>query len=351
MRSAHQLPLTCLVLSACLLVAGFTRPSFAQGTTSDLPAPAPGPSAAPSPEPPVASPPRAAPPPDVEPLEPPAPAAPAPVAAPSAGNAAFAPLPEEHAKPEPRPTPSAPPPAAGSQALPSAGEGTQPSTPPTGVQHQEEPKKDDDSDGVFGPFRIGVLVGGGLPEVLSLGGQIKLTRFFGAGINIGLIPTVKISYYGDAKLSYQEYDAYGRLYPFGGSFFLGAGVGYATIKGMLNGSISTTAAQAMYPGFGIPNPILVDSQGSVRTLVLTPQLGFMKIFGSGFTIGLDVGAQLPIAPSKVEFATQTPNLPEQAKSYVQATYIKPNDEKVRSTLDTIGRTPLPTFNLKIGWFL
>jgi hypothetical protein len=88
----------------------------------------------------------------------------------------------------------------------------------------------------------------------------------------------------------------------------------------------------------------------VRTLVLTPQVGFMKIFGSGFTIGLDVGAQLPIAPSKVEFATNT-NVPEQAKELVQSTYIKPNDEKVRSTLDTIGRTPLPTFNLKIGWFL
>ncbi len=234
---------------------------------------------------------------------------------------------------------------------PLAEDGSQPSAAPGAVHHQEEPEKDDDSDGVFGPFRIGVLVGGGLPEILSLGGQIKLTRFIGAGINIGLIPTVKISYYGEAKLSYQEYDAYGRLYPFGGAFFLGAGVGYATIKGTVNGKLSTDAAQTMYPGFGIPNPILVDSQGSVRTLVLTPQIGFMKIFGSGFTIGLDVGAQLPIAPSKVDFATNTPNLQEPAKSYVQSTYVKPNDDKVRSTLDTIGRTPLPTFNLKIGWFL
>jgi hypothetical protein len=219
---------------------------------------------------------------------------------------------------------------------------------PAVVHHQEEPEKDDDGGGLLGPLRIGLLVGGGLPEILSLGGQIKLTRFVGAGVNIGLIPTVKISYYGDATLSYQEYDAYGRVYPFGGAFFLGAGVGYATIKGTVNSKLNTDAAQGMYPG--IPNPILVDSQGSVRTLVFTPQIGFMKIFGSGFTIGLDVGAQLPIAPSKVDFATTT-NLPEQANTYVQSTYIKPNDDKVRSTLDTIGRTPLPTFNLKIGWFL
>ena len=245
-----------------------------------------------------------------------------------------------------------PPPATEPKPAPLAEDSAQPSAPPATVHHQEEPEKEDDSDGLFGPFRIGVLVGGGLPEILSLGGQIKLTSFIGAGINIGLIPTVKISYYGEAKLSYQEYDAYGRLYPFGGSFFLGAGVGYATIKGTVNGKLDTSAAQTMYSGFGIPNPLLVDSEGSVRTLVLTPQIGFMKIFGSGFTIGLDVGAQLPIAPSKVDFATSTPNIADPTvRSYVEATYIKPNDDKVRSTLDSIGRTPIPTFNLKIGWFL
>ena len=230
--------------------------------------------------------------------------------------------------------------------------------PPTPVNHSDyESKKDDnDSDGVFGPFRIGVLVGGGLPEILSLGGQIKLTRFFGAGINVGLIPTVKISYYGDAQLSYQEYDAYGRLYPFGGAFFLGAGVGYATIRGSLANRFNTSSYTqshpeilAAYPGF--PSVVDVNSDARVRTLVLTPQIGFMKIFGSGFTIGVDVGAQIPIAPSKVDFDTTTPSLGEPLSSIVQSTYITPNDQKVRSTLDKIGRTPVPTFNLKIGWFL
>lgn len=362
LRSATQYPLTCLVLSSCLLVAAFACPSLAQDAPSDLPAAPPSsepPVAAPPPEPPGAAPPSVAPPTETlppAPAEPPAPAPAPPATVPATGNAAFAPLPDEpRTKPKPPSHPaavSAPPSAQPEpKAAPLAEDNAHPSAASETVHHQEEPEKDEDGDGVFGPFRIGVLVGGGLPEILSLGGQIKLTRFIGAGINIGLIPTVKISYYGDAKLSYQEYDAYGRLYPFGGSFFVGAGVGYATIKGTVNGKLSTDAAQTMYPGFGIPNPILVDSQGSVRTLVLTPQVGFMKIFGSGFTIGIDVGAQLPIAPSKVDFATNTPNLQEPAKSYVQSTYVKPNDDKVRSTLDTIGRTPLPTFNLKIGWFL
>ena len=216
----------------------------------------------------------------------------------------------------------------------------------------------DDSGGVLGPFRIGVLVGGGLPEVLSLGGQLKLTRYFGVGVNIGLIPTVKISYYGEAKLSYQEYDAYAHLYPFGGAFFIGAGAGYATINGSIASSYDLGPVKQLCAvpmptpiaacAAGVPNSVPIDSQGSVRTLVLTPQIGFMKIFGSGFTIGLDIGAQIPIAPSEVKFETRVPSyIPQDFKEK----YITPNDAKVRSTLDKIGRTPLPTFNLKIGWFL
>jgi hypothetical protein len=229
-------------------------------------------------------------------------------------------------------------------------------------QASADDSKKDDSGGLFGPFRIGALVGGGLPEVLSLGGQLKLTRYFGAGINIGLIPTVKIGFYGDATLSYQEYDAYGRIYPFGGAFFVGAGAGYATVRGTLatNYSLSSqegTALTEACHAAGVkdcpapPSSVDVSSQASVRTLVLTPQIGFMHIFGSGFAIGLDVGAQIPIAPSKVDFSTSTTQLPAEIQSVVQTQYIDPNDQKVRSSLDKIGRTPLPTFNLKIGWFL
>jgi hypothetical protein len=264
---------------------------------------------------------------------------------PPSGSAAFAPLPaptREIAKPEPLPR-SAPP----DEAPP------KPYKPVSHAAESDEPSNDDDdSSGLLGPFRIGVLVGTGLPEVANLGAQIKLTRFVGVGVNIGLIPTVKISYYGDATLKYQEYDAYGRIYPFGGVFFLGAGVGYANIKGSLASHFDTSAVQATYPGVpGIPASVDVFSDASVRTLVLTPQIGLMKIFDIGFAIGIDIGAQVPIAPSKVEFNTVAPGVPDIIANEVRTRYINPNDEKVRSTLEKIGRTPLPTFNFKIGWFL
>ena len=207
----------------------------------------------------------------------------------------------------------------------------------------------DDSGGLFGPFRIGVLVGGGLPDVLSLGGMIKVTRYFGAGINIGLIPTVKISFYGDATLSFQEYDAYGHVFPFGGAFFLGAGVGYATVRGTLATNFDLSAYHKQDQM--IPASLQISSQASVRTLVLTPQIGLLHTFGSGFTLGADVGAQLPIAPSQVDFSTQIPSFPEPFRTQIQTNYLKPNDDKVRSSLDKIGRTPIPTFGIKIGWLL
>ena len=212
-------------------------------------------------------------------------------------------------------------------------------TPPP-TTHSESAKGDDDSGGLLGPFRIGVLVGSGLPEVVSFGAQLKLTRFFGAGVNVGFIPTVRLKYYGEAAQKYQEYDAYGHIYPFGGSFFLGAGVGYAQIDGTL------------FNRFRVGDvSVDVTSDATVRTLVLTPQIGFLKIFDVGFAIGFDIGAQIPIAPSQVEFNTVAAGVPPQLADIIQKDYINPNDEKVRHTLDTLGRTPLPTFNLKIGWFL
>ena len=207
---------------------------------------------------------------------------------------------------------------------------------PSSPDPAPEPDKKSDDEGVFGPFRIGFLIGTGLPDLLNLGGQIKLTRYFGAGVNIGIIPTVKLALYGQAKLAYQEYDAYGHIYPFGGAFFLGAGVGYATMKGSLANSYPVPVE------FG--NSVSIESQGSVRTLVLTPQIGLLKTFGPGFSIGLDVGAQVPIAPSKIDSSTKVP-------SYVPQAQVQPYDDKVRSTLTTIGRQVLPTFNFKIGWLL
>jgi len=306
----------------------------------DAPAPAPSEPAPPSQAPATTEPTPA--PTELKPTPEPTPAAPAdspPPAAAPGSSAAFAPAPEATAKPATPPSTS----QRSASAAPAAASASAASS-----SAQSSSKDDDDSGGgLLGPFRIGVLLGTGLPEVVSFGAQLKLTRFFGAGVNVGLIPTVKINYYGEAQQKFQEYDAYGHIYPFGGSFFLGAGVGYAQIDGILVSRFNLSALQQP----GLSGNVDVTSNATVRTLVLTPQIGFLKIFDVGFAIGFDVGAQIPIAPSQVDFNTVAAGIPPQLEDEVRTRYINPNDEKVRHTLNTVGRTPLPTFNLKIGWFL
>lgn len=190
------------------------------------------------------------------------------------------------------------------------------------------------------------MVGVGLPNLLNFGGTIKLTRFLGGGVNVGLIPTMRLSLYGDATLSYQEFDIYGRIYPFGGSLFLGAGAGYATVSGTVASQINVASHVQQLAALGLSSTFV--SEASVRTLILTPQIGFLKTFGSGFSVGMDVGAQIPIAPSQIRYETHVdPQFPPQFVSE----YVTPNDQKVRETLEEVARTPIPTVNLRFAWLL
>jgi hypothetical protein len=204
--------------------------------------------------------------------------------------------------------------------------------------------KADHSRGLFGPFRIGPVVGVGLPNLLDFGVTSKLTRYFGAGFHVGVIPKFRIGYYGDATLSFVEYDVYGRAYPFGSSIFVGAGVGYATATGTLVSSYDLTAYQAIVPS--LPATFLLNSEGSVHTLVLRPEIGLFHTFNSGFSIGFGVGVQVPIAPSEVHINENLPaGLPQSAIDQ----FVGPNNQKVRNTLHTIGRTPIPTVSVFVGW--
>lgn len=181
--------------------------------------------------------------------------------------------------------------------------------------------------------------------MLNFGGTAKFFDYLGFGLNMGMIPDIKISYYGEATLKYREYDAYGRLYLFGGGFFVGAGVGYHSADGTFVKSIPT-------PIPGVPT-YEVTSHGSVKAMILTPQLGWFSVFGSGFALGFDVGAQIPIAPSTVKYSTDLPpNLPAgippevltQAQQLVDS-----SNQEVINTLEKIGKTPIPVFNIRLGY--
>jgi hypothetical protein len=346
--------------------------------TDDAPAPppaeppaAPAPSDAPAPAEPPAAPAPAEPAPPAAPAEPPAtppPATPPPATPPSAPPSGAFPLPPTA---PPASTPSKKParrlpPAAATTPAPSPPERTPPSEPARPAKPSDglfEPKKpgeassppaDDEKDEGTDQFKIGPVAGIGIPSVVSFGGTLKLTRFLGGGVNIGLIPKVQLSYYGDATLSYQHYDIYGRIYPFGGGFFLSGGAGYATVDGTLS-STKTVSAN------GYSGTVDYNSKGSVRTLMLTALIGYFYTTSIGFSFGVDAGAQIPIAPSHVSYSSTydvTTTAPPALQPIVQAEFKKQadpikqqTDKSVQDTLEKIGRTTLPTINLRIGWIL
>lgn len=333
------------------------------------PEPAPSPSASPAPSPPAPSP--SAPPstPSSESPSTPPPSAPPhkelppaqvtldetpeePSTAPPPGTKPPTRRAAKAHRPKPEPAPEGAPASAEEPSEPSA-ETTSESDESKSKKEEgegESKKEKGEGEGLFGPFRVGIILGVGLPSIVSFGGMIKLTRYFGAGLNIGLIPSIKLSLYGEAQLSYQEYDIYGRIFPFGGALFAGAGVGYASVSGNFEASYDTSQFQGMAQAAGltVPNPLFVASNASVRVLVLTPTIGLLHTFGSGFTLGVDVGAQIPIAPSDTRFQTV---VPAQVPQQIRDQYVTPNDQKVQDTLNSMSRTVIPTLNLRVGWLI
>ncbi len=99
---------------------------------------------------------------------------------------------------------------------------------------------------------------------------------------------------------------------------------------------------------GLPTSVDYSSTGTVKTLVLTPEIGYFKTFGSGFSIGVDFGVQVPIAPSEVSFQRKVSSgLPDTLVDQLLA----PEDEKVKSTLEKLGRTVLPALHVRMGFLL
>lgn len=116
------------------------------------------------------------------------------------------------------------------------------------------------------------------------------------------------------QLSSWSADASLLLHPFRGSFFLGASLGHMS----LDAQAPTQAG-----------PVSV----SVATQYVSPRLGWLATWDSGFSLGFDVGAQLPLSP--------------------EVTAVAPagKQSNVESLARSLAALPLPTVGLRLGWML
>ena len=71
------------------------------------------------------------------------------------------------------------------------------------------------------------------------------------------------------------------------------------------------------------------------------------MFDCGFSVGFDLGVQVPTAPSELKVNA---NLPAGLPQAVIDQFVVPTNMNVKDTLHTIGRKPIPTFGVFVDGY-
>jgi tetratricopeptide (TPR) repeat protein len=115
----------------------------------------------------------------------------------------------------------------------------------------------------------------GPPNLIGGGLHMRFGRYLGAGLDYQALPDVSIS---PVTVGGSLFSAGARVYPFGGSFFLGGGLAYQSIHAQFHDSDIGVAART---GFS----------------AATANIGFMGHYG--FVLGADIGLLFPLGSNRV----------------------------------------------------
>lgn len=170
----------------------------------------------------------------------------------------------------------------------------------------------------------GLLIGPKLSlvnlPIPAVGLELKALNLFGASFDYGFIPTVNVS---DVKATARTWNAAAKVYPFRGSFFLGAAVGRRVL----------TAKKRDFDGQTFQS---IDARLDVTTTFVAPEIGWRWVWGRGFFMGMELAWQFPLS-NRVTLSPGTMS------------------DSVRGDLEDIrdvARRGLPSLGLlQLGWFL
>ena len=194
--------------------------------------------------------------------------------------------------------------------------------PPSEVVSQDRPnaregedKEWEDHDHV----RVGALLGLGFPRPLALEGLVKIERTLGLGFEASMMPPLKI---GAFEGSFWGVAGDLRVFPFQGAFFLGLRAGYQRMKATATASLPIVGS--------------LSESAIAETWFVNPRMGFLWTLRSGFTVGLDVGVQVPIKKSFVD------TLPDGTPTDVRSS--------MEDVAKTFGHAVVPTVDLlRVGF--
>ena len=224
----------------------------------------------------------------------------------------------------------------------------------------------DKDDGLFGPFRIGPMVGFGILMGPNISLESKIFRYIGFSASYGKYNNFDLFQYAKLKttlnsqsnnfefntltLSYTQFEGKFSIYPFGGSFFIGAAYGKRNIDLNATGNINVTIPN--YPA-RLSTPFIESL--AISSTYWTPQIGWLATWGGSFgwfAIGTELGVQLTIQSSVTTSTTFTdPTVQALLPLVLQSPeYSSLNTQLSNSITNTLKSYPLPYWNiLKIGW--
>lgn len=186
--------------------------------------------------------------------------------------------------------------------------------------------------GLLGPVRLGPVLGIGFPDGLQLGVVTRGWGWVTLGASAGWVPETKIPIGGeDTRITRVSGEAFARVHPFRGGFFLGAGIGAMQMKGQLF---------AEKEAFG--QNVDTRARAFVASVHATPQVGYVWMFGRHVTASMEVGVQVPLLPGEPTFDAQSMGL------------VRPieGNGKLADAMRVAVQSPVPMVNLlKLGVLL
>jgi hypothetical protein len=218
---------------------------------------------------------------------------------------------------------------------------TQPTeTPATTADASSKPEW----HGLFGAFRVGPSISLDVPHLVTTSLDATYNRTFGFSIAASnFYRKFDADEVKQAEVELKSFDVRFRWFPWQGSFFIGASYGKQAIgvKGKKDLALN-------FQGNSLTVP--THLKYTLDTTYFTPHLGWFATWDSGFTMGFEVGAQIPTS-TKAELKVAFDNVGTAAENEVkESSQYKDAKKDVEDAGEALGKKVLPYINLiRIGW--
>ncbi|APJ04434.1 FecR family protein [Silvanigrella aquatica] len=227
---------------------------------------------------------------------------------------------------------------------------------------QPEEVKSDLKENKNNSFRFGPTVSFGVFNFFSIGIETQFFEFLELSANYGGISKFNLNNYPSisdkinnnrdntpiqsTSASLQHFEVRAVIYPFRTSFFIGAALGNRHLDATINACEFTA-------GFGQFNSCVpLRAHLKIDTQYFAPQIGWQKIWESGFTLGTELGVQIPINSGNENYWTEILTNDSTQYNYIINSYAYQSfQNNIRDNVASYFRyKTLPFWNIiKIGW--